>query len=230
MKFSWTRKATQSYKHARNALKTADDLFQFAKSTGGKPSTAERALFAATIVFIYGIWENFVEQLAIEIVSNLAPVIEPSKLPNKIRKKLEGKSAWELLVHPGWRELWLELVKTEAVGDDSRHGLNTAKSSSVQHLLGLAGLENVFASLPPTVFDAIPEHIMDSIVGLEKSYSASISSALDSFVTLRGEIVHTGKVPQTLKKHHVKSWKSFIEVLIKEIDSSCRTMSKEYLS
>ena len=222
MNLEWTEKSTTAYQHARDALKTVDKLFDFAKSTSGKPSDAERALFAATIVFIYGIWENYIEQLAIEVVSNLAPNIDPSKLPEAVRNKLKNKNAWELLVHPGWRMLWLDTVTTAAIGDGNNHGLNTAKSSSVKYLLSLAGIDTILDELPDSVSNAIPEHVkVDDVTTLK---------ALDVFVELRGEIVHTGKAPSALRKHHVKKWKLFIEVLIEEIDASSRHLSKEYLS
>ena len=222
MNLEWTEKSTTAYQHARDALKTVDKLFDFAKSTSGKPSDAERALFAATIVFIYGIWENYIEQLVIEVVGNLAPTIVPSKVPEEVRKKLENKKFEELIVDPGWRKLWVDIVTTAAVGDGNKYGLNTAKSSSVKYLLSLAGMDIILDDLPDSVSSAIPQHV--------KANDVTTLNALDLFVKLRGEIVHTGKVPSTLRKHHVKEWKLFIEVLIEEIDASSRHLSKKYLS
>jgi hypothetical protein len=89
-----------------------------AKDGRGKPSVEERALFAAAVVFTYGVWENFVEQLAIELVEQVALSVQPEQVPEQIRRSLEKKTAWELSVSPGWRRLWVESVKVQAIGDD----------------------------------------------------------------------------------------------------------------
>ena len=43
---------------------------------------------------------------------------------------------------------------------------------------------------------------------------------------LRGEIVHTGKVPDALRKKHVLAWRRFVEKAIDKVDESCRVQCK----
>jgi hypothetical protein len=175
----------------------------------------ERALFAAAVVFTYGIWENYVEQLAIELAENISRDISPDKVPDLVRRQLEKKTAWELAVSPGWRSLWVSTVREKAVGDeDEKFGLNTAKAGQVKNLLSQAGVVDPFRSVPG---DLIPEHL---------PAQTSFDEAVNRLVALRGEIVHTGKVPNALRKKHVLAWRGFVESGIDRVDESCRTQCK----
>jgi hypothetical protein len=58
----WTSSKTTALASAEGSLKTVVNLLSFVKDGQGKPSTSERAIFAAAVVFLYGIWENYVEQ------------------------------------------------------------------------------------------------------------------------------------------------------------------------
>jgi len=128
---SWTT-TTTALSNAENSLKTVDKILSDVKDSSGKPSDKERALFAAAVVFLYGLWENYVEQLAIELVTKVSGQLSPEKVPELIKKQLEKKGAWELAIHPGWKALWIENVKSMAVGDDSeKFGMNTAKAGQV---------------------------------------------------------------------------------------------------
>lgn len=195
------------------------DILSFVKDGAGKPSKEERALFAAAVVFTYGTWEHFVEQLAIELAEKLGKDIIPEQVPEQIRKILDKKSAWELAVSPGWRALWIEHVRVQAVGDDAeRYGMNTAKSGQVKQLLSLAGVADPYAEVSA---DAIPKHL-----GADKK---TVADAINSLVELRGEIVHTGKVPDSLRKNHVIAWRSFIETVAAGVDKACRGSCKVLL-
>ena len=139
----WTEKRTTAHGDLKKALKVVDDILSFVKEGKGKPSKKERALFAAAIVFAYGVWENYVEQLAIELVRELAPKLNPASVPGRIKRSLEKCSAWELTVSPGWRQLWIKKIEEKAVGDDGdKYGLNTAKAGQVQDLLDMAGVQS----------------------------------------------------------------------------------------
>ena len=56
--------------------------------------------------------------------------------------------------------------------------------------------------------------------------AVTFEEAVDDLVTLRGEIVHTGKVPDSLRKKHVLAWRSFVEKAIDNVDDSCRGQCK----
>ena len=55
------------------------------------------------------------------------------------------------------------------------------------------------------------------------------TDAIDALVTLRGEVVHTGKSPSSLRKQHVKEWREFVEALMKNVDKCCRAQCKDLL-
>jgi hypothetical protein len=179
----------------------------------GKPSAKERAIFAAAVVFLYGVWENYVEQLAIELVRGISSEAKPDRIPDIVRKQLEKKSAWELTISPGWRALWVQSVTVNAVGDDEeRFGLNTAKAGQVTHLLSTAGSSAPFSG---ALMKIIPEHVSGS--------ATTVAEAVNLLVELRGEIVHTGQVPLTLRKHHVLGWETFVKSLCDAVDATARS-------
>lgn len=216
----WTDKATVSHDSIAASLAVVDNLLSFAKDGKGKPSVKERALFAAAVVFTYGIWENFVEQMAIELAANVAKEIAPEKVPEQIRKLLEKRSAWELTVTPGWRTIWADHVRLQAVGDDEdKFGMNTAKAGQVKNLLSLAGVDEPYQKI--AVAD-LPDHLPDA--------KKTVVEAINSLVELRGEIVHTGKVPDSLRKNHVLAWRSFVATATDKIDAACRAQCKKHFA
>lgn len=81
----WTDKRTSAHGDLKQALKVVDDILSFVKAGSGKPSKKERALFAAAIAFSCGVWENYVEQLAIELVREMASKLDPEKVPGHIQ-------------------------------------------------------------------------------------------------------------------------------------------------
>lgn len=211
----WTT-TTSALSSVTTSLKTVDALLSLVKDGQGKPSAKERAIFAAAVVFLYGIWENYVEQLAIELVGWTSKSAVPDKVPEQVRRSLEKKSAWELTIHPGWRELWAESVKLAAVGDDDeRFGMNTAKAGQVKNLLLTAGAKDPLVEISPSV---IPSHLANTI--------KLASDAINKLVELRGEIVHTGQVPSSLRKAHVLAWKTFVKDVCEQVDKTCRAQCK----
>ena len=75
----WFDTKSMALSSAETSLNTVDELLTLVKDGRGKPSEKERAVFAGAVVFLYGIWENFVEQLAIELVTHLSPPYRPHK-------------------------------------------------------------------------------------------------------------------------------------------------------
>jgi hypothetical protein len=214
---TWTDQRTSAHQNVGNALAVVDKLLSYVKDGKGKPSGEERALFAAAVVFIYGIWENFVEQLAIELVQSVSDKIRPEKVPDQVRRLLEKKSAWELSVSPGWRALWLTLVKVQAVGDDGEtFGMNTAKAGQVKNLLRQAGVTEPFSAITTEI---IPVHLEEK----------DVDGAIARLVELRGEIVHTGQVPAALRKGHVLAWRQFVQDAADRIDDTSRAQCKALL-
>lgn len=215
---SWTTK-TKAIKNVEQSLKSVDGVLGFMSDSPGKPSSGERALYAAAVVFIYGIWENYCEQLAIELGARVATDVAPKDVPEKMRKSLEKHSAWELSVHPGWRKMWIDKVTTTAIGDDGeKFGLNTAKAGQVSHLLELIGVNKPFEGFPANV---IPPHL--------SMKCKEVSEAVNALVELRGEIVHTGAVPASLRKTHVREWREFLGNITAELDRQCRKQCKDLL-
>jgi hypothetical protein len=207
----WAESRTTALGSVEASLRTVESLLGLVKDGKGKPSQQERAVFAAAVVFLYGIWENYVEQLAIELVSHLSPKVAPNCVPDQVKKALEKKTAWELTVHPGWRSLWSEMVRVQAIGDDTeKFGMNTAKSGQVKNLLSITGVPDCFAEAKK---DIIPAHL----VGVSR-----VEDAVNKLVELRGEIVHTGKVPESLRKAHVISWEAFVRALCASVDGQSR--------
>lgn len=208
---TWTTSPTDARKSVDKTLQVVDDLLSYMSTGKGKPSQPERAIFASAVVFSYGVWESYVEELAIELATKVSQEIKPSKVPKSVQELLENASAWELNVHPGWQALWVNRVKATAKGEGESYGLNTAKVKQVSSLLKTAGLGDIFKGLPPNI---IPPHLAGQ--------AQTVASAVDQLVRLRGEIVHSGSVPTSLKKHHAREWRQFVEALATEVDSACR--------
>ena len=216
---SWVSSRTAAHQSVESSLKVVDGVLSYMKDTKGKPASKERALFAAAVVFTYGIWENYVEQLAIELATKVSEDISPEKVPERIRKLLDKASAWELTVFPGWRRLWVKKVEVKAIGDDGdRYGLNTAKAGQVKNLLEMAGVPNAFEGIDATI---VPSHLRGTVT--------EPADAVNRLVELRGEIVHTGVVPNDLRKNHVRDWRSFVQDITTHLDKHCRTQCKELL-
>ena len=210
--------ATEAYADLEKGLQVVDGILSFVKEGKGKPSSDERALFAAGGVFLYGVWENYIEQLAVELVKTIAEKIDPAKVPESVRKELERKSTWELVVSPGWRKLWVEMVKEKAFGKGDGHfGLNTAKARQVQSLLAMVGIENALEEISKSI---VPKDLR-SYLEDKNGNSKEVVTFLDELVELRGKIVHTGSVPDILRKRHVRGWRIFIKRLAKELDDRC---------
>lgn len=213
---NWASTSTQALSSAEASLATVESLLSYVKDGQGKPSAKERAIFAAAVVFLYGIWENYVEQLAIELVERISSAVDPQKVPEQVRRALEKRTTWELTIHPGWRALWSQQVRVAAIGDDDeRFGLNTARAGQVKNLLSTAGAPDPFSTVPSGI---IPEHLGAS--------APAISDAVNKLVELRGEIVHTGQVPKTLRKAHVLAWKGFVKTVCEHVDGACRAQCK----
>ena len=151
----WTSKPTDARTSVDSTLRVVDDLLSYMSAGKGKPAQQERAIFAAAVVFSHGVWESYVEELAIEIATNVSDSIKPEKVPENVRKLLEAASPWELNVHPGWQALWIQRVTATAKGEGESYGLNTAKVKQVSTLLKTAGVDEFFNKLPKKIIPPI---------------------------------------------------------------------------
>lgn len=95
-------------------------------------------MFVASVALTYAVWEAYVEDAAVEVSSFLADNIDPGRVPASARSAIESvsSSAWELTVHPGWREIWKSRVMALAKGDPSgdQFGMNTAGTKQIELL------------------------------------------------------------------------------------------------
>jgi hypothetical protein len=96
--------------------------------------------------------------------------------------------------------------------------MNTAKAGQVKNLLMLAGVTDAFLGVSDSI---TPEHL-----GTNQKFV----DAVNELVELRGRIVHTGKVPDSLRKKHVIEWRRFVEEAINGVDGACRTQCKTLLA
>lgn len=184
---------------ADNGMEVVDGIMSFISGDRGKPSKEQRALYVAAVAFAYAVWENYVEDLAIELVEQMAPDIDPARLPAHLVERInDGLSPWELSVSPGWRSVWVERTRLHAKGDGfHRHGLSMAWSAAVKDLFGWVGIDP-FAGMTPSA------HRMDQLVHL------------------RNSVVHTGQIPDDLRKADVVEWRDFVYTMYTSVDKACR--------
>ena len=195
----------------RSGLGAVDDVLSFAKSGVGKPTKKEQSLFVASVALSYAVWENYVEEVAIEVTEFLASEVAESSVPETVRDWIMNAqpkpTAWDLTVHPGWRELWIRLVRARAKGEEGKErdfGILSANAKAVAGLFDRVGVEP-FARV-----------------------SVADQKKLDNLVEERGQIVHTGKAPDKFRKKNATDWRAFVEQLSEEVDASIATGAKKH--
>jgi hypothetical protein len=101
---------SQALKDLRKGLVAVDDVLGFVKQTAGKPSKPEKSLFVASVALSYAMWENYVEDVAIEVTTFLSEELPPALVPDEVRDAITKAhpNPWDIAVHPGWRALWWE--------------------------------------------------------------------------------------------------------------------------
>ncbi len=197
---SWSAASIQADK----GIEIVDHVLSFAKAGVGNPGHAERALFLSATAMAYAVWENYVEQVAIEAAAFLAAVVEPDKVPTGVQTELAKRNAWQLTVHPGWRAIWVEMVTLRAVGSDdpSHYGMNTA---------GLKQVTGLF-----------------ELVGTEAFKDVAAADRLEQLVRDRGTIVHTAQAPDAaFKKADATGWRDYVHDLYEAFDQSVRHQLSE---
>lgn len=208
---------TSAYLNALKGMEVPRGMMTFSKGGQGKPSKDETTLFLGAVSFAYAVWENYVEEVAIELTRNLADGIAPERIPMASRAAIEqGATSWELSVHPGWRGLWVNRVTTITKGsEDGRAGwgLNSATFKNTEEVFETAGFG-----------DALPKRLtVKGRATAPKNVRASkgevdVKNALEQLIAVRGEAVHTATAPDHLRKGHVRWWLAFVEALFEETD------------
>jgi hypothetical protein len=194
----------------RAGLKAVDDVLSYAKSGVGQPSKKEKSLFVASVALSYAMWENYAEEVAIEVTAVLAKEVPEPLVPTSVRdwimKMQPPPTAWDLVVHPGWRDLWLQMVRARAKGADGNardFGILSANASAVRSLFERVGV--------------------DPFAGV----SNDDLEELDKLVEQRGQIVHTGKAPANFYKKDALDWRAFVANLGEAVDGAIGAEAKK---
>lgn len=202
---TWDDWTDASY-NADKGLAIVDGLMQFASDKRGNQSKKEQPLYMSSVAFTYAVWENYIEEAAIELVTALARDIKAEQLTRpQVREFIEkDASVWDLSVHPGWKQLWITRVTELAKGGEgSGWGLNTANARNTRKLFAALGI------------DPLP---------------AEHSDRLDQLVSLRGEIVHTATTTSGIYKREVGEWQEFIRQLYEAVDEAARQQCTNWLT
>jgi hypothetical protein len=194
---------SESLSNLVTGLVAVDNVLSFAKTKPGKPSAKERSLFVASVALSYAVWENFAEDVIVEAVTFMAEHVDAEHVPEPAKDFIaKNTSAWELAVHPGWRQLWVDRLTLRAKGDpdrdDGEFGLLTADVRGVQRLAENAGL--------------------DLLGGLTKPKR----DKLDELVRLRGGIVHTGQAPDDFYKANAVDARALVNDIATQVDAAVR--------
>lgn len=215
---------------ADEGMKVPAGMMSFVSPRRGKPSTNETTLFLGAASFAYAVWENYVEEVAVELTERLSAAIEPERIPAASRVEIEGSaSAWELSVHPGWRGLWVRRVVQMTKGGEGGRGgwgLNSATYENAERVFTVAGLTDVLPQrLEVKSGTKAPENVKVAVDG-----SVDVKNALRQLIDVRGEAVHTARAPEHLRKGHVTWWLKFVNSLYEETDSRARDAVDELLT
>lgn len=214
---------------ADRGMAVVDGLMSFASATRGNPTNEQRSLYVASVAFSYAVWENYVEDLAVELAGMLSAQVGPDSVPDSTRRSIEQHSAWELAVHPGWRGLWADRVRTLAKGDSAagKWGMNTASFGKVVELFEVVGVE-----LPPRRLTAPQprgaQRRVPARVAIDNNGELDVKNALAQLIEVRGEAVHTARTTDPLYKDEVLWWSDFVRALYHVTDESalaqCRAL------
>lgn len=209
---------TSAYINALEGMGVPRGMMTFSKGGKGKPSKDETTLFLGAVSFAYAVWENYVEELAIELTRRLAAEIAPEQIPTASRAVIEkDASSWELSVHPGWRGLWINRVITITKGGEGGRGgwgLNSATFENTKEVFETSGFG-----------DALPTRLTVKARGATAPQNVrstngkvDVRHTLTQLIEVRGGAVHTATAPDHLRKAHVRWWLAFVEALFEETD------------
>jgi hypothetical protein len=199
---------SKALRDLRTGLKAVDDVLGFVKTTAGKPSKQEKSLFVASVALSYAMWENYVEDVAVEATEALSTDVQKEDVPATVRDSImklqPTPTVWDIAVHPGWRSLWLAAVEQRAKGGANTDdlGMNTANQKNVRSLFERVGV------------DPFTQASDEDLENVEK------------LVKQRGQIVHTGKAPSDFYKEDAVGWRTFVEDLATKVDKAVGAQAK----
>lgn len=139
----WITNWTEASLNADKGLAIIDGLMEYASNRRGNPAKKERALYLSSITFAYAVWENYLEEVAIELAGHLAGELRPEQMTRPDVRALIEKDAsvWDLAVHPGWRVRWVDAVTAAAKGgENAGFGINTANFKNSRKLFDSIGI------------------------------------------------------------------------------------------
>lgn len=212
---------------AEQGMTVVSNLMSYTATGAGKPRKEETSLYLSTMVFLYAVWEDFVEQLAIEVNGHLADAINPSLISTEVRNNFVADATpWELSVDPGWRSLWKSRVKQMAIGNSATEGkggfgLNNATLKNVNHLFQMAGLTTVKDTIKgPTVSQSVR---LPAVLGHENENAIPTKEMNEELFLIRCQAVHSAKTISTLYKPEVRWWIEAVRKLIQDTDKQMRS-------
>ena len=154
------------------------------------------------IVMLCASWELYLEMLSVEVAVHLSnECISPDLLPNKVQHvlaKMAKDSKHELKPLEFAGDGWKQVLKNHA--EDLCRGINTPKAGVINELFHrVTGLENISDSW---------SH------GKEK---------IDKFVSVRGDIAHTGRHADYIKIGELSEYRAIIDLSAVETDNALAT-------
>lgn len=226
----WDSSLSKAAAAVSEGMAVVDGLMAFTGDNKGNRITSEQPLYAASVTFLYAIWENYVEDVSIEAVRDMSSegALDPADIPIAAKQAIQdGATAWDLSVHPGWQAIWRQKVQERAKGSEDQHsgpwGLNSAGAHTVQEqLFSLVGISPMPIDIPSP--EESGSHTSPSVpdrINTENG-TINVSHVLKRLIELRGELVHTGQSEETIYKHQVFWWKRFIQALVSATDQEVR--------
>lgn len=197
---------SKSLENFAKSLVHADRLIEGTKPGRGRPTRKEASMFVASVALTYAAWEAYIEDVAIEVTDFIADHIDASVVPTEVQSAIQSTTptAWELTIHPGWRELWKSRVRVLAKGNDSgtAFGLNTAGVKQIERL-----------------FESTGVHPLRTATDADRK-------ALGQLVQARGEVVHSASTPERFNKQSAKNYRDLVERLAQETDASLNNQAR----
>ena len=234
----WQSSSSKAAAAVAEGMAVVDGLMAFTRDSKGNRIAIEQPLYAASVTFLYAIWENYVEDVSIEAVRDMSSegALDPADIPIAVKRAIEdGATAWDLSVHPGWQAIWRQKVQERAKGSEDQHsgpwGLNSAGAQTVQEqLFSLVGISPIPLDIPSP--EETGSHTSPSVpvrINTENG-TINVSHVLKRLIDLRGELVHTGQSAETIYKHQVFWWKRFIESLVMATDQKVREQTSDLVN
>ncbi|MET8260316.1 HEPN domain-containing protein [Micromonospora sp. NPDC005205] len=169
----------------------------------GRPKGDNGPLLRSALVLLVTAWENYVEQVLSEAMNHVIPEItaDPTLLSPLLRVAVANKaekSAWAV-IGDGWLDVVRKRLSYE-IGTFS----NAAARQVNDLIKNVLGIENILDAVNWQQYDA-----------------TKVQVELTSLVNdIRGEIVHRGTTPGILHLDGVRSWRSFMNNLVRCFDEA----------